>query len=45
MTHLSDKELLEMFRSTETRHYAFSLIVRKYQERLYWQIRDRKSVV
>lgn len=39
MTHLSDKELLEMFRLTETRHYAFNLIVRKYQERLYWQIR------
>ena len=39
MTQLSDKELLVMFRSSETQHYAFNLIVRKYQERLYWHIR------
>ena len=39
MTHLSDKELLEMFRTNETRSYAFNLIVRKYQERIYWHIR------
>ncbi len=28
-----------MFRSGETRNYAFNLVVRKYQERLYWHIR------
>lgn len=28
-----------MFRNPETQSYAFSLIVRKYQERLYWHIR------
>lgn len=39
MTQLSDKELLDMFRSSETRSYAFNLIVRKYQERIYWHIR------
>jgi RNA polymerase sigma-70 factor (ECF subfamily) len=39
MGHLSDKELLEMFRNLETQSYAFNLIVRKYQERLYWHIR------
>jgi RNA polymerase sigma-70 factor (ECF subfamily) len=39
MSHLSDKELLDMFRDDETRSYAFNLIVRKYQERLYWHIR------
>ena len=39
MSHLSDKELLEMFRKDETRSYAFNLIVRKYQERIYWHIR------
>ena len=36
---MSDKELLEMFRCGETRNYAFNLVVRKYQERLYWHIR------
>jgi RNA polymerase sigma-70 factor (ECF subfamily) len=39
MGHLSDKELLAMFRNPETQNYAFNLIVRKYQERLYWHIR------
>ncbi|MFP4557190.1 MAG: RNA polymerase sigma factor [Bacteroidales bacterium] len=39
MSHLSDKELLEMFRDMDSRSYAFNLIVRKYQERLYWHIR------
>jgi RNA polymerase sigma factor (sigma-70 family) len=32
-----DKELIQRFR--ENRNYAFNLIVRKYQERLYWHIR------
>jgi RNA polymerase sigma factor (sigma-70 family) len=39
MTHLSDKELLTMFREPDTRNYAFNLLVIKYQERLYWHIR------
>ena len=39
MKDYSDKELLEMFRSNETRSYSFNLIVRKYQERLYWHVR------
>lgn len=39
MGHMDDKELLERFRNPETRSYAFNLIVRKYQERLYWHIR------
>lgn len=34
---LSDAELLEMFRNDNTEGYR--LIVRKYQERIYWQIR------
>lgn len=37
MTELDDKELIKRFR--ENREYAFNLIVRKYQERLYWHIR------
>ena len=28
-----------MYRISDTQNYAFNLIVRKYQERLYWQIR------
>lgn len=35
----SDEELLEKFSDPETRNYAFNLLVRKYQERLYWYIR------
>lgn len=28
-----------MYRVSDTQSYAFNLIVRKYQERIYWQIR------
>ncbi|MBN2609951.1 MAG: RNA polymerase sigma factor [Bacteroidales bacterium] len=38
-TGYSDKELLDIFRSEGRRDYAFNLIVRKYQERLYWHLR------
>lgn len=37
MADQHDKELIQRFR--ENRNYAFNLIVRKYQERLYWHIR------
>lgn len=39
MEEFSDKELLEKFRSEETRHYAFNILVRQYQQRVYWHIR------
>ena len=39
MEHYSDNKLLELFREDESRNYAFNLIVRKYQERIYWHIR------
>ena len=39
MTEYTDKELLQIYRDRERRHYAFNLIVRKYTERLYWHIR------
>jgi RNA polymerase sigma-70 factor (ECF subfamily) len=39
MNNHTDSELLVMFRNPETKHYAFNLLVKKYQERLYWQIR------
>jgi len=35
----SDSELLEQFRNPDSRNYAFNLIVRKYQKRIYWHIR------
>jgi len=39
MPDYSDKELLELFKETDKRNYAFNLIVRKYQQKLYWHIR------
>ena len=39
MQDLNDKELVAMFRKGENPYYAFNLIVRKYQERVYWHIR------
>ncbi|HEX8515826.1 MAG TPA: RNA polymerase sigma factor [Bacteroidia bacterium] len=35
----TDKELLEQFRNPDTRNYAFNLLVREYQKKLYWHIR------
>src|SRR6476659_4683199 len=35
----SDSELHESFRDPDTKEQAFTLIIRKYQERLYWHIR------
>jgi RNA polymerase sigma-70 factor (ECF subfamily) len=39
MAEYSDNELLSMFQNDETRNFAFKLIIKKYQERLYWHIR------
>jgi RNA polymerase sigma-70 factor (ECF subfamily) len=39
MSEYSDKELLELFRDAERRNFAFNLIIRKYQQKLYWHIR------
>lgn len=40
MTQFSDQELLEHFRSRDHNpHYAFNLLVKKYQQRLYAHIR------
>ncbi len=39
MQEYSDKELLEKFRDENTRSYAFNLLVKKYQKRLYNHIR------
>ena len=39
MTEYSDLELLEQFRNDGTKHAAFEIIVRKYQQKLYYHIR------
>ena len=39
MEHHSDKELLELYRNGGNRHYAFSLLVNKFQKQIYWHIR------
>jgi len=40
---LEDKELLAKIRDPNSRNYGFNLLVRKYQEKIYWTI--RKMVV
>ncbi len=39
MEEASDRELLALFRKDDSRHYAFNLIVRKHQRKLYAFIR------
>lgn len=36
---MDDKEILEKFKDASTKEHAFTLLVKKYQERLYWHIR------
>lgn len=36
---LEDKEILELFKVEGRKEYAFNLLLRKYQERLYWHVR------
>jgi RNA polymerase sigma factor (sigma-70 family) len=38
-THLDDKELLIQFSQPATKEKAFTGIIKKYQEKLYWHIR------
>ncbi|MEX1202701.1 MAG: sigma-70 family RNA polymerase sigma factor [Ferruginibacter sp.] len=37
--HLDDKELLLLFKEEATRESAYTRIIKKYQEKLYWHIR------
>lgn len=39
MNNYTDRELLDMYHTPDSRSYAFNLIVTKYQERIYWLIR------
>jgi len=36
---LEDKELLQKIKEPESSNYGFNLLIRKYQERIYWHIR------
>lgn len=38
-TQLTETELTELMRNPETRRSAFSEVIHRYQEQLYWQIR------
>ena len=37
--HQDDKDLLNLFKEPSSKEKAFTLIVKKYQEKLYWHIR------
>jgi RNA polymerase sigma-70 factor (ECF subfamily) len=37
--NISDLEILNMFRLDSKKNQAFELLVRKYQQKIYWQIR------
>ena len=39
MGHLSDKEILQKYKDPDSQELGFQLIIKKYQERLYWHIR------
>lgn len=36
---MKDSELIDKLKNEDTRNYAFNLLVRKYQEKIYWHIR------
>ena len=39
LTTTSDAELLELFRNPVTKEKAYTTIIKKYQEKLYWHLR------
>ena len=39
MSQITDKELLDLFQNPATERHGFNLIVRNFQERIYWHIR------
>lgn len=39
MSYPEDKEILQLFRISDSQEKAFNLLIRKYQDRLYWHIR------
>lgn len=39
MPDYTDNELIDLFRTADKKHYAFNLLVRKYQEKIYYFVR------
>ena len=39
MKQVEDSEILEKFANERTRNEAFSLLLKKYQQKIYWHIR------
>lgn len=39
MQHLEDSALLQLFKEDGTKEKAYTAIIKKYQERLYWHVR------
>lgn len=39
MAHYTDEQLMELIKHSDNPDYGFNLLVRKYQEKLYWHIR------
>ena len=39
MSQITDKELLNLFQNPDTSKQGFNLIVRNFQERIYWHVR------
>lgn len=39
MAKITDQEILDKFKNPATREIAFSTLVRKYQEKIYWHVR------
>ena len=41
LTATSDSELLVQFRNPVTKEKAFTAIIKKYQEKLYWHVKEK----
>ena len=39
MDQYTDQQLLDLFHNSDNPSYAFNLLVRKYQEKIYWHVR------
>jgi RNA polymerase sigma factor (sigma-70 family) len=39
MEHYSDEQLLDLFHNSDNPNYAFNLLIKKYQEKVYWHVR------
>jgi len=39
MKQVEDEEILEKFSVEKTRNEAFNLLIKKYQEKIYWHVR------